>query len=144
MHLTIELVPSSCWGRNARSELSRSEWDIARRKCYKSANHRCEICGDKGRVEAHEIWEYDDNTKTQILKGLICLCKKCHEVKHYGRSQMLGKAKECICRIMEVNEWSEHQATDHIIEESRKWKERSEFNWTVDLSFVWNFLNEII
>ena len=67
--LKSEIVPTSCWYSNVRSNVSKKEWDFLRKKSYESAGHVCEICGDTGKnqgfnhnVECHEIWEYDDNT----------------------------------------------------------------------------------
>jgi len=61
--LTVELVPSSSWFSNVRSNVSKKTWDFLRKSTYKKANHRCEICGgrgDKWPVECHEVWDYDD------------------------------------------------------------------------------------
>ena len=47
--LTIELVPSTCWFSNVRSNISKQDWDRLRKETYKKANYRCEICGGVGR-----------------------------------------------------------------------------------------------
>ena len=79
--LTIELVPKTSWYSNVRSNVSKNEWDIIRKKSYEHAGHVCEICGDIGtnqgvkhNVECHEIWDYNDETNEQTLGGLISLC----------------------------------------------------------------------
>ena len=75
--LTIELVPSTSWFNNVRSQVSAQEWDIIRHIVYAKANNICEICGGKGNkhaVECHEIWEYDDKEHIQKLIGMIALC----------------------------------------------------------------------
>jgi len=81
MKLTIELVPSTAWYSNVRSNVSKEVWDIIRKKSYAKANYKCEVCGDVGtnqgvghKVECHEIWHYDDDSHTQTLTGLISLC----------------------------------------------------------------------
>ena len=95
MKLTIELVPSTSWGNNLRSEanLSKDRWDTLRRQSYRKAGYRCEICSEKGPthpVECHEIWHYDDETKTQTLKGLISFMS--------NLSQGKASRKDTLCR----------------------------------------------
>lgn len=63
MKLSVELVPSTSWFKNLRSMLAPEEWDRLRRKTYREADYRCEICDGQGPdhpVECHEIWHYDD------------------------------------------------------------------------------------
>ncbi len=46
--------------------------------------HRCEVCGagedrqTRRWLEAHERWAYDDATRVQSLRRLVCLCTDCH------------------------------------------------------------------
>jgi hypothetical protein len=75
--LTVELVPSTCWYTNVRSNVSKAVWDRLRRRVAAEAGKRCEICGGRGRrwpVECHEVWHYDDATKVQRLERLVALC----------------------------------------------------------------------
>lgn len=141
--LLIELVPKSCHFSNARTMVKKEEWDKIRFITYEKAGNVCEICGESGKnqgykhnVECHEIWEYDDITKTQILIGLISLCPKCHQVKHYGRSVALGKEKEAIQRLLQVNKWKLKDVEKHISESYETYKERSKFEWKLDISIL--------
>jgi 5-methylcytosine-specific restriction endonuclease McrA len=141
--LTIELVPETSFYNNVRSAVTQSEWDVIRKKCYKRAGHKCEICGDKGTnqgknysVECHEIWEYDDNTHIQTLKGLIALCPQCHQVKHVGFARMNGKEPEVIRQLMKVNKITSTEADNYIIDSFKVWEKRSEKQWTVDISYL--------
>lgn len=43
MKLTIELVPSTAWYSNVRSNVTQAEWDVLRKECYKKAGYVCEI-----------------------------------------------------------------------------------------------------
>ena len=59
MKLTIELVPQTAWYSNVRSNVTKSEWDVLRKACYKAAGYKCEVCSGKGPkhpVECHEMW----------------------------------------------------------------------------------------
>lgn len=137
--LTIELVPKGQWGANLRSELKRSEWDKLRKECYALAGNICEICGGKGRrwpVEAHEIWDYNEASKTQCLKGLIALCPRCHEVKHIGRAFAVGNGGRAVQQLMTVNNWSEADTQNYIKAAFETWDKRSGEDWTLDVSWV--------
>jgi len=96
---------------NVRSNVTKEEWDKLRKKSYKKAGYKCEICGDKGTnlgynwpVECHEIWEYDDETHKQILKGLISLCPNCHKVKHVGLAEINNELHIVLNQLVKVNE----------------------------------------
>lgn len=97
LKLTIELVPSTDFYSNVRSNVTQKEWDVIRKKSYERASNKCEICGDAGtnqgvkhKVECHEIWEYNDESHIQKLIGLISLCPNCHKTKHAGLAQIKG------------------------------------------------------
>jgi len=56
--LTVELVPSTCWYTNVRSNVSKAVWDRLRRRVATDAGKSCEICGGRGGrwpVECHEV-----------------------------------------------------------------------------------------
>ena len=147
LKLTIELVPRTAWYTNVRSNVSRQQWDHIRHKCYDQANHVCEVCGDVGtnqgvkhKVECHEIWMYDDVTHTQSLTGLIALCPNCHKVKHPGLAQVKGQLPVVVQQLMKVNGMTETDAVNYISEAFYVWKERSQFNWTCDTSYLDHYL----
>jgi hypothetical protein len=146
MKLTIELVPSTCWYTNVRSNVSPERWDEIRKKSYKLANNVCEICGENGRsqgvkhfVECHEIWEYDDVNHIQKLVGLISLCPNCHKVKHPGLAQMKGEHEKVVTQLMNVNHIKRGKADEYIRESFNIWNERSKFEWTIDISYIDNY-----
>lgn len=139
--LTIELVPTTCWFSNVRSEVTTDEWDILRRRCYTRASYKCEICSGRGRkwpVEAHEVWHYDDLRRVQKLVRLIALCPQCHAVKHIGRSQATSKAagERAIKHLMKVNEWKRAEAENYIAASYDQWSWRSQFEWDLDITWL--------
>lgn len=141
MKLSIELVPKTSWFKNLRSLLAPEEWDKLRREIYLKANYRCEVCGGKGPkhpVECHEVWHYDDIQHRQTLIGLVALCPACHQVKHIGLAELQGKYKIALKHLMKVNKWTKRQADQHIKAAVKKWKERSEVGWQVDVSLIEN------
>lgn len=57
----------------------------------------CEICGSKEDLEAHHIIGWSDYPKGRIdVKNGMCLCNKCHSMKHKGESSeklILGRCE---------------------------------------------------
>jgi hypothetical protein len=137
--LDIELVPSTVWYTNLRSELTKAQWDHLRKNCYRAAGYVCEVCGGKGPkwpVECHEIWDFDDVAHTQTLTGLIALCPSCHEVKHFGLASKRGRGDDARDHLMKVNRFCQSDANAYIDDAFRLWSERSEHEWTLDISWV--------
>jgi hypothetical protein len=138
LKLAIELVPQPLWGQNPRLSMGRSEWDRLRKEVYGQYNNRCGVCGASGRLEAHEIWEYEDVRLIQRLAGLIALCTLCHQVKHLGRTGILAKpGKADVARLvrhfMDVNECSRKDFEDHLGQVLETWKRRSKQpEWSLD------------
>lgn len=144
--LTIELVPSTCWFENVRSNVSPDQWTFLKKSTYKRANYKCEICGGKGPnwpVECHEIWDYDDNTCVQTLVGLIALCPPCHEVKHIGFTQLRGKEAEAKVHLALINKWNLETANNYIKSSFDLWSKRSKKQWSLELSFLKSFGIEV-
>lgn len=141
--LTVELVPRTCFGSNVRTLFANKYWDKLRKQSYEKAGHKCEICGATGKeqgyrhnVECHEIWDYNDETKVQKLVGLISLCPKCHQVKHFGRASAIGKQPEAFKHMEKVNGWNHKQCVAHVGEVMMKWLERSGAKWSIDLGIL--------
>lgn len=141
--LSIELVPSTCWYSNVRSQVTRKKWNEIRFYCYAKASFKCEICGKTGPrhhpLDCHEIWQYDDNNLTQTLVGFISLCPLCHGVKHYGRSLSQGSAKKVQRHLSKINNWSDTKTLAYIDEIFKLWKVRSRYQWNLDLSLLLNY-----
>lgn len=107
-HLTIELVPSTCWFSNVRDHVVESDWQHIKKATSISAGARCEICGgrgDKWPVECHEVWHYDDDAHTQTLVRTQALCPACHRVKHIGLAEKQGKGEATLKHLAVVNGW---------------------------------------
>jgi 5-methylcytosine-specific restriction endonuclease McrA len=137
--LTIELVPSTVWYKNLRSELTTAQWDHVRKAAYRAAGYVCEICSEKGPkwpVECHEIWDFNDETHTQTLTGLIALCPSCHEVKHIGLAGKRGRGESARSHLARVNGWTNDQADEYIEEAFLLWSNRSLDEWTLDISWI--------
>jgi len=141
--LTIELVPSTCWFSNVRSQVPKKEWDRLRKESYKKAKYKCEICGGSGleqgyrhALECHEIWSYNDETKVQKLDGLISLCPQCHQVKHIGRTTIIGKQAEAFKQLEKVNGWDHKEVVDYVAEAFIIHRWRSNWEWILDVGML--------
>jgi len=146
MRLTVELVPQTSWGTNVRSMVDKSSWDRIRRKCYKAADYSCEICGGVGPrhpVECHEIWHYNDDTNVQTLTGFVALCPNCHRVKHLGRTFAVGLGHGALKHLSHVNEMTMNESADYVDNVFEQWKQRSILPWTVDISFIDSYIEEV-
>ena len=141
--LTVELIPRTLFFSNVRTLLPKKYWDNIRKDSYEKAQNKCEICGDIGKNQAyghnvgcHEIWEYDDEKRIQKLTGLISLCPKCHQVKHFGRTSAIGKQAEAFKHMEKVNNWNHKQCLDHLKLAMSEWMDRSKYQWFIDLSYL--------
>lgn len=140
--LRIDAVPASSWGANLSRTFKGRGWDVLRRETYRRAGNCCEICGGQGTqhpVEAHEVWRFDEETGIQSLVRLIALCPSCHEVVHFGRTVVTGRADQAIAHLAKVNRWTLEQAKDHAHEAAATLERRSSREWKIDLSILANY-----
>lgn len=147
LRLKIELVPGSSWYDNLRKFLSQSDWRKIREEVCSGYEWRCGICGAKGRLFCHEVWEYDDRRHIQKLVGLISLCGMCHLIKHWGFAGILaaeGKlkiSKEGLIRhFMKVNHCDKKTFEEHLKEAFEEHSKRSQYKWRVDFGRYKNIL----
>jgi hypothetical protein len=138
LKLKIELVPSTSWYDNLRKHMDKKDWDQIRHKVYADYRYRCGICCDEGRLNCHEIWEYDDKRHVQRLIGFITLCDMCHHVKHIGLAGILAEEgkldyEKVIEHFIKVNNCSRNTFVKNKREAFTQWEERSTHKWKVDL-----------
>lgn len=139
MKLSIELVPSSCWYSNVRSNVRSETWERLQCATFHKAGHVCEICagtGDTHPVEAHEVWIYDDHRLIQRLDRLISLCPRCHEIKHIGLAIKSGNAKRALTWLSTVNEITPSEALVYVQRAFQIHKIRSQFQWQLDIKLL--------
>jgi hypothetical protein len=137
--LALELVPKTCWFSNLRSELSAEQWEGLKKITRKRSASRCEICGGRGPqwpVETHEVWSYDDTTRTQHLSAIQALCPSCHLAKHFGMANIKGKSEEALEQLQKVNGWDYQTAIDYVELSFQEWQRRSTYSWKLELSHL--------
>ena len=148
MKLTIELVPSTVWYLSIYQFYKKArqpqKWHEIKKGLFEKEGRFCWICREESaKLEAHEIWSYDDIRHIQKLEGIHHLCHFCHKIKHIGLwlhtqdgERMLKKEgflKEDIIRhFCKVNgcSWEEFKRQED--EAFRVWKQRSRFQWKQD------------
>jgi hypothetical protein len=90
LKLAIEPKPASTWGKTLANLWPPNEWADIRQQVYREADYECIICKTKNQqLHCHEVWRYDYKKGIAHLSGFECICKICHDVKHFGRSQVV-------------------------------------------------------
>lgn len=144
LKLTIDLVPQTCWYKNLRTQMPRSQWDRLRKAVYLEQDNQCRICQATGRLNCHERWEYDEKRLVQTLVGFQAVCTMCHHVTHFGKAQLLADEGRLdldavIEHFMKVNGVTREAFESHKREAFRVWRERSQHQWQTDLG-QWAYL----
>jgi hypothetical protein len=121
VRMRADVLPSKVFGSNVRSIARWSEWERIRLAVAARAGNLCQICGGEShgpygkvqRPDCHEIWRFEerDNGLTQVLAGLIALCKACHNTQHVGRAPDLDQVMEV---LMDINGWTREEARDDL------------------------------
>lgn len=145
-NLYVDLVPSSAWFSNLRSELKKEEWDVVRKKAYAAADHVCQACGKQGHrhpVECHERWAYNEQTGVQTLVGLVALCPRCHGATHYGHAQIAGREEVARAQFRKVRGWTDEELDAHISQAFADFKRRSAMQWTLDARWLLSYTDEL-
>jgi len=138
--LLPELIPYSMHYKNVRSVLSDEDWKEVARISYKNSNHRCDICGARGRMECHEIWDFNDKKLVQKLVGLTTLCHECHQVKHIGLARKLGWFGDALEHMSKINGISINKCKKYIEYAEMEVKKRRE-EYDLDLTFLNSYKN---
>lgn len=135
--LFIDLVPRTCFMTNARSAVSTKDWDRIRGQVYARTGNRCECCGVRGNMEAHERWRFiEEPVRIQKLARLVSLCHACHEATHMGLATIRGRDKQAMEHLSRVTGLCGPRLDAHVREAWALWTERSEHRWELDVSML--------
>ncbi|MBA7474579.1 hypothetical protein ES707_09933 [subsurface metagenome] len=74
--------PPLPWGGGLRCLFHPDVWDRIRRRVYRGARYRCEVCGQRGKMYCDGVWEFDERCGIIHLKGFVALCRSCHYCWH--------------------------------------------------------------
>jgi len=148
LKLEVELVPSTVWYSSLYRLLSREVWSNIRDGIIRENGRKCQICGEiEGRMNLHEIWQYDDKNHIQKLEGFMLLCEMCHHVKHIGLAGILasqGKLdySEVIKHFCKVNECKPKDFDNHEKLAFEVWRKRSQHQWKQDFGKYKEFIKQ--
>jgi len=141
--LYVDLVPSSAWFSNLRSELKPEEWKAVQKRTFTEAGHLCEVCGGHGPehpVECHERWYFDEDVGVQFLQRTVALCPACHESTHMGLADIRGRLKEAFAHLVLVNDWTTEEGWAHVMSAKNDWERRNELSWRLDATWLLDFV----
>lgn len=148
MKLTAELVPSTVWYSSLYRLLPKDVWNSIREGIIAKNGRKCQICGEvNGKMNLHEIWNYDDAKHLQRLDGFILLCEMCHHVKHIGLAGILANERrldynEVIKHFCSVNSCSEIEFHEHVKSAFEIWNRRSQYQWKQDFGEYAKFIQK--
>jgi hypothetical protein len=136
--LEIDLVPTTAWGKNLRTQLGATKWGKLRKQVIADQGNVCAICSSTEKLQCHEIWEFNDKNGVQLLKGFQASCSLCHLSSHFGLAQNLSvqghvNIDNVISHFLTVNSISMKQFEKHKNEAFAIWRERSEREWELNL-----------
>ncbi len=136
--LNFELVPEGCWKNNLRYILSKRQWDFLKQDAKERSKGKCTICGKKtDRLDAHEVWEFDEKNGVQKLKDIIAVCKDCHSVIHIGFTQLKGNEERAEQHFMKVNNCTYAEYRKALGQANEKHiKQNQVGEWVMDLSYL--------
>ena len=137
----VDLVPKPSWGKKVSTILGEKEWRNIRNRELQRARNRCEICGQEGEPReliCHEVWEYDDRSHVQRLRGYSVVCRRCNLIYHLGYAASKGLANEAIEHFSKLTGLRYQEARELLNSKYREliqtYKERSRHRWKIDLS----------
>ncbi len=133
--LTPELIPYNMHYKNVRAVLSYADWQTIAKMSYRDSKYRCDICHRKGKLECHEIWQFDDSNLIQKLVGLTTLCPDCHRVKHIGLAKKMGWYKDSLKHMAKVNGISKSRAQKYVDYAEMEVKQRKGI-YSLDLTYL--------
>ena len=132
LRLAIEPIPVGSRLATLAKLMPRDQWDRLRRRVYRRARYRCQVCGREGRMYCHEIWQFNKQTGYQWLRGFQALCQDCHDVKHISFVRDSSKRERLIQHFLTVNRLTRDE-TDAYLRSARKrqWQ-LNQRNWIVN------------
>jgi len=130
------MLPKSSYGMTVQNCVHPSDWNRLKSFIEERANFKCECCDDKGPLDAHERWSYNEEEKTQKLMRIIAICKPCHETTHMGLAQINGREEAAFDRLMQVRKMDKPTALKHLEDATKVKSRRDDIEWKQDFSIL--------
>lgn len=147
MNLTIELVPTTAWNKSLFKSIEAREWKKLKQYLFEKEEKKCWICGDtKNRLEAHEIWSYNQKEGIQKLEAIHHLCSMCHKIKHWGLWSMTDYGTETlrqskitksdlVSHFCKVNHCTEKEFKKEEAKALKIYRARNRIDWKQDFEY---------
>ena len=132
LRLSVEPTPARSRRASLANLMPRVQWDCLRRSVYRKAHYRCQICGSEGKLYCHEIWQYNEETGYQFLRGFSCLCKACHDVKHIFFVRDSWCRASLFRHFLTVNRVTREQGIKHLVDAYRQQQGLNQRDWIVN------------
>lgn len=142
--LNFELIPDGCWYYNLRAILTKEQWDYVKKDAKFRAGGKCAICNKSdSRLDAHEVWSYDEKKGVQKLKDVVAVCKDCHAAIHINRTWLKGDPERAQDHYMRVNGCSYAEMRADMGAANEKQKKLNEVpEWKLDVSWLKRFIKD--
>lgn len=138
----VDLIPSSSWFASLANLLTPRSWKETRLP-HVDFHKGCQDCGYGDRLEAHELWSYDEDNQIQTLEDITVLCRLCHDTRHLGRAFIRGKFEETFNRLCKINRIYRHEREAYIDLVNETWERRSKLSWQLDIRFPPDHIAEL-
>lgn len=132
LRLSIEPIPAGSRLASLARLMPAGRWHRIRRTVYRHASYRCRICGRQGRLRCHELWQYNQETGYQWLRGFQALCRDCHDVKHILFARNSRQRARLLRHFMTVNGASYRQAEGCLKAARRRQHRLNQRDWIVN------------
>ena len=142
--LSFGIIPDGCWKVNLHELLPESAWNFIKKDVKSHAAGKCEICGkNTDRLDAHEVWSFDEKRCVQKLENIIAVCRDCHDSIHINRSYLVGRGEKAEDNYMKVNGVSYAEMKADLKAANEKNTERNAVSeWKLNLSYLKKYENQ--
>ncbi|MBA7474586.1 hypothetical protein ES707_09940 [subsurface metagenome] len=143
--LILDLTPPLPWGGGLRCLFHPDVWDRIRRRVYRGARYRCEVCGQGGKMYCDAVWHFDERRGVVHLSGLEALCQFCHYCRNLDVAVGIeaagkldgGALVDHYCRVNHCTTDAWRSAADAAWERGER---RDALPWYVDLGEYVKFI----
>lgn len=132
LRLSVEPIPAGSRRASLANLMPRGQWDRLRRSVYHKAHYRCQICGREGRLYCHEIWQCNEKTSYQFLRGFEALCENCHNVRHLFFIWDSQHRARLFRHFRTINRLTKEQGMQHLADAYRQQQEFNKRKWIVN------------
>jgi len=132
LRLTIEPIPTASRLATLAQLLPCRQWNQLRRSVYSRAHYLCQICGRQGRLYCHEVWQFNEGTGYQHLRGFQALCQDCHQAKHIFFVRDRRRRANLLKHLAIVNKLTPAEARQQLAAARRRQAALNQLHWVLN------------